>query len=107
MDPYRTILCIDEPPMGSDKFPDKPEENPLAAATVPRVESLPTLVGSFLDRFHLPLDKRAEHVKECYSTELDRGVVLCDPSGALAFPHQSCKTATELEELCKRLPSTP
>ena len=69
LDPNRTILVVDEPPMGSDRYPEKPEENPLAcammqammtpayktilmSATLPRVEALPTIVNSFLERFH-------------------------------------------------------
>ena len=27
-------------------------------------------------------------LRECMSTQLDRGAVLCGPSGAVAFPHQ-------------------
>ena len=28
-------------------------------------------------------------LRECMSTQLDRGAVLCGPSGAVAFPHQN------------------
>ena len=28
----RSILVIDEPPMGADKIPENPQDNPLAAA---------------------------------------------------------------------------
>ena len=28
----RTILVVDEPPMGSDVYPENPEDNPLACA---------------------------------------------------------------------------
>merc|ERR1719361_1467612 len=34
LDPNRTILVVDEPPMGSDRFPEKPEDNPLSCAMV-------------------------------------------------------------------------
>lgn len=123
LDPNRTILVVDEPPMGSDRYPEKPEENPLAcammqammtpsyktilmSATLPRVEALPTIVNSFLERFHCE-DGVALHVTECFSTELDRGALMCGPSGAVAFPHQNCKTSAELAKLCARLPGDP
>jgi len=124
LDPNRTLLVIDEPPMGSDQYPESPEKAPMAAAmvqammtpmyktiwmsaTLPRMDALPTLVDAFMDRFKLPHDKKELHVRECFSTELDRGALLCGPSGAVAFPHQKCKSATELARLCKRLPSDP
>jgi hypothetical protein len=36
------------------------------------------------------LNPLIEHaaLRECMSTQLDRGAVLCGPSGAVAFPHQ-------------------
>ncbi|CAJ1416473.1 unnamed protein product [Effrenium voratum] len=124
LDPNRTILVVDEPPMGSDVYPDKPEDNPLAcammqtmmtpmyktvlmSATLPRPEALPTLVNSFLERFKIPDSERDLHVRECMSTELDRGAVMCGPSGAVAFPHQNVQTADELKRLCERLPADP
>merc|ERR1719311_365939 len=113
LEPCRTILVIDEPPMGSDSYPETPESNPLAcamvqammtpayktlwmSATLPRIESLPTLVNNFMDRFLVPHEKREEHVTECFSTQLDRGALLCGPSGAVAFPHLNCRTAEDL-----------
>ena len=36
------------------------------------------------------------------STQLDRGAVLCGPSGAVAFPHQNVQGADELKKLCVR-----
>lgn len=33
-------------------------------------------------------DFELEVGRECMSTQLDRGAVLCGPSGAVAFPHQ-------------------
>jgi replicative superfamily II helicase len=124
LDPNRTILVIDEPPMGSDSEPAAPEENPLAcamiqsmltstyktiwmSATLPRVEALPTLVNHFMSRYNIPADKRSEHVRECFSTELDRGALMCGPTGAVAFPHQKVKSAVELQKLCERLPGDP
>jgi len=124
LDPNRTILVVDEPPMGSDVYPEKPEDNPLAcammqammtpmyktilmSATLPRPNALPTLVNSFLDRFHIPLAEKDQHIRECMSTELDRGAVMCGPSGAVAFPHQSVSSADELKKLCARLPADP
>jgi len=124
MDPNRTLLVVDEPPMGSDQCPHAPEDSPLSAAmiqammtpmyktiwmsaTLPRMTALPTLVKCFMDRFLLPMDNRDQHVRECFSTELDRGALMCGPSGAVAFPHQRCKTAEELKKLCARLPSDP
>jgi len=124
LDPNRTILVIDEPPMGSDVYPGAPRDNPLAcamvqtmlsstyktlwmSATLPRVNSLPTLVNSFLDRFQIPHEQKEAHVKECFSTELDRGALMCGPSGAIAFPHQMCTSAEELQKLCARLPADP
>ncbi|CAK9102824.1 unnamed protein product [Durusdinium trenchii] len=108
----QTILVVDEPPMGSD-------DNPLAcammqammtpmyktilmSATLPRPAALPTLVKSFMERFKIPESKRDLHVRECMSTQLDRGAVLCGPSGAVAFPHQNVQSAEELKKLCVR-----
>merc|ERR1711972_705973 len=124
LDPNRTILVVDEPPMGSDRYPETPEENPLAcammqammtpmyktilmSATLPRPSALPTLVNGFLDRFKLDHATKDSHVRECFSTELDRGAVMCGPSGAVAFPHQNVKSADELKKLCIRLPTDP
>jgi len=124
LDPNLSILVVDEPPMGSDQFPKNPEDSPLSAAmiqtmmtpmyktiwmsaTLPRPQALPTLVNSFLERFKLASDKKEQHVRECFSTELDRGALLCGPTGAVAFPHQRCGNAEELQKLCKRLPSDP
>ncbi|CAE7564279.1 abfD [Symbiodinium sp. KB8] len=124
LDPNRTILVVDEPPMGSDVYPQNPEDNPLAcammqammtpmyktilmSATLPRPSALPTLVNSFLDRFHIKPEERDLHVRECMSTELDRGAVMCGPSGAVAFPHQSVSGFAELKKLCLRLPADP
>jgi replicative superfamily II helicase len=124
LDPNRTILVVDEPPMGSDRYPEKPEENFLAAAmmqtmmtpmyktilmsaTLPRPSALPVLVNSFLDRFKLDHSKKELHVRECFSTELDRGAVMCGPNGTVGFPHQKCQTASELKKLCERLPTDP
>jgi hypothetical protein len=124
LDPNRTILVVDEPPMGSDRFPTNPEDNPLScamiqtmmttmyktiwmSATLPRSEALPILVNSFMERFRLDPAKKDQHVRECFSTELDRGALLCGPSGAVAFPHMKCATASDLKKLCKRLPADP
>lgn len=124
LDPNRTILVVDEPPMGSDSYPEAAEDNPLAAAmmqtmmtpmyktilmsaTLPRPDALPTLVDSFLDRFKIDRSKKHQHVKECTSTELDRGAVMCGPSGAVAFPHQRVESSGDLLKLCKRLPTDP
>lgn len=124
LDPNRTIMIIDEPPMGSDVFPEAPEDNPIAcamaqammtpayktiwmSATLPRPSMLPTLVDSFLSRFKIDPADRDKHVHECFSTELDRGAVMCGPSGAVSFPHQRCETAVELSKLCTRLPADP
>ncbi|CAE7641678.1 abfD [Symbiodinium pilosum] len=124
LDPNRTILVVDEPPMGSDVYPENPEDNPLAcammqammtpmyktilmSATLPRPSALPTLVNSFLDRFHIPAAEKDLHVRECMSTELDRGAVMCGPSGAVAFPHQNVSGFDELKKLCLRLPADP
>lgn len=124
LDPNRTLLVVDEPPMGSDRFPKQPTDNPLScamiqammtpmyktlwmSATLPRANALPTLVNSFLDRFLLPRDKQNDHVKECFSTELDRGALMCGPSGHVAFPHTKCRTAEELKKLVIRLPGDP
>mmetsp|Transcript_53663 Transcript_53663/g.85351 ORF Transcript_53663/g.85351 Transcript_53663/m.85351 type:complete len:1090 (+) Transcript_53663:51-3320(+) len=124
LDPNRTILVVDEPPMGSDRYPETPEENCLAAAmmqtmmtpmyktilmsaTLPRPSALPVLVNSFLDRFKLDHAKKELHVRECFSTELDRGAVMCGPSGAVGFPHQRCESSAELKKLCLRLPTDP
>merc|ERR1719330_1865041 len=71
------------------------------------MDALPTLVDCFMHRFQLPPDTKHQHVRECFSTELDRGALLCGPSGSVAFPHQKCKTSDELEKLCKRLPTDP
>ncbi|CAE7561459.1 GIP [Symbiodinium natans] len=124
LDPNRTILVVDEPPMGSDVYPEKPEDNPLAcammqammtpmyktilmSATLPRPAALPTLVNSFLERFHIPAAEKDMHIRECMSTELDRGAVMCGPSGAVAFPHQNVSGFDELKKLCLRLPADP
>eukprot|EP00928_Gymnodinium_smaydae_P014152 TRINITY_DN15141_c0_g3_i1.p1 TRINITY_DN15141_c0_g3~~TRINITY_DN15141_c0_g3_i1.p1 ORF type:complete len:1123 (-),score=352.51 TRINITY_DN15141_c0_g3_i1:114-3035(-) len=124
LDPNRTIMVVDEPPMGSDMYPETPEENPLAcamsqammtpsyktiwmSATLPRVNALPTLVNGFLDRFKIDRSLKDQHVHECFSTELDRGAVMCGPTGAVAFPHMKCQTAEELKRLCARLPADP
>jgi len=124
LDPNRTILVIDEPPMGSDTFPERPEENALScamvqtmltaqvkniwmSATLPRVSAMPTLVNSFLERFRLTHEEKEQHVTECFSTELDRGALMCGPTGAVAFPHQKCVTAESLTKLCQRLPGDP
>merc|ERR1711871_923551 len=77
------------------------------SATLPRAEALPTLVNCFLDRFLLPRENREKHVKECMSTELDRGALMCGPTGHVAFPHQKCKSAAELKKLVVRLPGDP
>merc|ERR1719375_1864702 len=124
MDPNRTILVVDEPPMGSDQYPADPKSNPLScamiqammtpmyktlwmSATLPRAAALPTLVGGFMDRFLLPREDEKKHVKECMSTELDRGALMCGPTGHVAFPHQKCKSAAELKKLVVRLPGDP
>jgi len=124
LDPNRTILVIDEPPMGSDRFPEEPDQNPLScamvqammtpmykclwmSATLPRVEALPTLVNCFLDRFLIPRDEREKHVTECFSTELDRGALMIGPTGSVMFPHQNCTTAADLQRLTRRLPTDP
>jgi len=124
LDPNRTLLVIDEPPMGSDVLPVNPEDNPLAcamvqtmmtpmyktlwmSATLPRIDALPTLVNAFLDRFSLKESERSQHVRECFSTELDRGALMCGPTGAVAFPHQNCRTQSDLQGLCNRLPLDP
>jgi len=124
MDPNRTICVIDEPPMGSDVYPKTPEENSLScamiqsmmttmyktlwmSATLPRAEALPTLVNAFLDRFLLDHATKNDHVRECYSSELDRGALMCGPTGHVAFPHQKCRTAVDLNKLVIRLPGDP
>jgi len=124
LDPNRSILVVDEPPMGSDVYPEKPEENALAcammqtmmtpmyktilmSATLPRPSSIPTLVNGFLDRFKIPREDRDKHVRECTSTELDRGAVMCGPTGAVAFPHQRVSSCDELKKLTLRLPTDP
>jgi len=83
LDPNRTLLVIDEPPMGSDEYPEKPEDGALScamiqsmltscyktiwmSATLPRVEALPTLVNHFLSRYNIPEDKRESHISECF-----------------------------------------
>lgn len=38
--------------------------------------------------FFRDLTSQLEVGRECMSTQLDRGAVLCGPSGAVAFPHQ-------------------
>lgn len=124
LNPNRTLLIIDEPPMGSDTLATEPESNPLSAAmvqamltpmyktilmsaTLPRSQALPTFVDNFLERFNLDPEKKDQHVRECFSTELDRGALMCGPTGAVAFPHQRCRTAEDLSNLCKRLPRDP
>jgi len=124
LDPNRTLLVIDEPPMGSDVSPANPSAAPLScamiqsmltstyktiwmSATLPRVEALPTLVNNFMERYKIAPAEKDAHVKECFSTELDRGALMCGPSGAVAFPHQKVKSADELQRLCRRLPGDP
>lgn len=124
LDSQRTLLVIDEPPMGADNYPENPADNNLAcamsqtmmtpmyktvwmSATLPRAEYLPTLVNSFLDRFRVPREERSSHVRECFSTELDRGALMCGPSGHVAFPHMKCRTAQDLKNLVTRLPGDP
>merc|ERR1712032_1528152 len=68
---------------------------------------MPTFINAFLERFRLNPDNVDEHVKECFSTELDRGALMCGPTGAVAFPHQKCVTADSLGKLCERLPGDP
>lgn len=68
---------------------------------------MPTLVNSFMERFRLSQEERDEHLSECFSTELDRGALMCGPTGAVAFPHQKCITADALSKLCIRLPGDP
>merc|ERR1711976_599122 len=77
------------------------------SATLPRVDALPTLVNHFTERYKISPDKASAHVKECFSTELDRGALMCGPSGAVAFPHQKVSTAADLVKLCQRLPADP
>merc|ERR1712139_130069 len=77
------------------------------SATLPRADALPTLVTCFLDRFLLSHDSKKDHVREAMSTELDRGALMCGPSGHVAFPHQNCRTADELKKLTTRLPGDP
>merc|ERR1712087_263925 len=66
-----------------------------------------TLVNSFMERFRLPLERRDQHVRECFSTELDSGALMCGPGGSVALPHQRCQTAAELKRLVDRLPTDP
>merc|ERR1719506_579670 len=120
----RSILVIDEPPMGADKIPENPQDNPLAAAmaqammtpmyktiwmsaTLPKKDELPTLVSNFCERFGIAEKDRANHINECFSSQLDRGAVLCRPNGSVAFPHELCKTADDIRALTKRLPTDP
>merc|ERR550514_465116 len=77
------------------------------SATMPRSGSVPTLVNSFMERHKIPLDTKGNHVKECFSTELDRGALLTGPTGAVAFPHQNITSAEELKKLATRLPGDP
>jgi len=124
LDPNRTILVVDEPPMGADVYPENPEDGALAcammqtmmtpmyktilmSATLPRPSALPTLVNGFLDRFKIDRSKKELHVRECFSTELDRGAVMCGPTGSVAFPHQNVHAAADLKKLCERLPTDP
>eukprot|EP00913_Durusdinium_trenchii_P032981 g30876.t1 len=75
LEPNRTV----QPPMGSDVYPENPEDNPLAcammqammtpmyktilmSATLPRPAALPTLVKSFMERFKIPESKRDLHI---------------------------------------------
>merc|ERR1719316_1094560 len=58
------------------------------SATLPRRDALPTLVNNFMERFGIPPEKKDQHVRECFSCQLDRGVVLCRPNGNVAFPHE-------------------
>eukprot|EP00392_Amoebophrya_sp_AT5.2_P009089 g9117.t1 len=121
LDPLKSILVIDEPPMGSDKVPGLPEENPMAlsmaqammnpmyktilmSATMPRSYQLPSIVENFTKRFNVDAKKC---VRECFSTQLDRGVVLVRPSGRIAFPHELCETSAQLKALADRLPGDP
>merc|ERR1711979_93561 len=41
LDPNRTILVIDDPPMGSDRYPENPQDNPLSCAMI---QSIPRLL---------------------------------------------------------------
>lgn len=47
------------------------------------------------------------NIKECFSPQLDRGVLLVRPSGQIAFPHELCETADQLTSLALRLPGDP
>ncbi|CAD7945636.1 unnamed protein product [Amoebophrya sp. A120] len=121
LDSRKTIMVIDEPPMGSDKVPSTPEDNPMAmnmvqamlnpmyktilmSATMPRSYQLPSIVDTFCKKFDADPKKC---VRECFSTQLDRGVVLVRPSGRIAFPHELCETSAQLQALADRLPGDP
>merc|ERR550537_799662 len=82
-------------------------KNIWMSATLPRVNAMPTLVNAFLERFRLSPDSMEQHVKECFSTELDRGALMCGPTGHVAFPHTKCRTAEDLKRLVVRLPGDP
>eukprot|EP00397_Hematodinium_sp_SG-2012_P002463 GEMP01002469.1.p1 GENE.GEMP01002469.1~~GEMP01002469.1.p1 ORF type:complete len:1021 (+),score=252.22 GEMP01002469.1:44-3106(+) len=121
LDREKSILVIDEPPMGSDYVPTNPEDNPLSmamvettllpmhktilmSATLPKPAQLTHIVDNFAKIFETSKEKC---VKECFSSQLDRGVVLVRPSGAAAFPHEICKTSAQLKALCDELPKSP
>ncbi|CAD7967446.1 unnamed protein product [Amoebophrya sp. A25] len=121
LDPLKSIMVIDEPPMGSDKVPHLPTDNPTAqhmveamlqpmyktilmSATMPRSSQLPSIVDNFCKKFKVDSKKA---VRECFSTQLDRGVILVRPSGRIAFPHELCETAASLKQLADRLPGDP
>jgi len=122
LDPNKTLMVVDEPPMGSDAVPTNPEDNEvsrcmvegmlcpmyktlLMSATMPREHQLPSIVDNFVTRFGCA-DKKS-CINECFSAQLDAGVILVRPSGGIAFPHELCSTAEELKQLCHRLPGDP
>jgi len=131
MEREKSILVIDEPPMGSDLVPETPLDNPLSqamvetmlmpmqktifmSATLPKPSQIPDIVSQFVKLFGPPeSDEKAreefmqKNIKECFSSQLDRGVVLVRPSGSAAFPHDVCTTAQELTSLCEELPKSP
>lgn len=76
----------------------------LMSATMPRAHQLPTIVDNFLSTFATTAEAS---IKECYSTQLDRGVILVRPSGHIAFPHELCHTSAQLKALADRLPGDP
>merc|ERR1719387_3440017 len=77
------------------------------SATLPRVAQLPTLVNNFREKFKITDEKQPEHVSEAFSAQLDRGVLLVRPSGAIAFLHDGVSSAEDLTKLCQRLPGDP